>query len=222
MSANENAAAAILARINSGKPLSPEGSAASSDASGEGMQQSSQPDPVQSEQTGDAGDRATIKTTQAEFDAAVARAVAVHMASLAGTQQGAAAAQQQAQVSGDAPWLTAASALNLQAAVVNSAPILQPGEGQEFFHTIPGSKFHYTVAPGVLEELVFIGGRVITNDLRAIRALNEVANRPGSFITTDPEVAKRMKIVSGEAAEDQRFIAHRSHDRMVKAGERTY
>ena len=95
-------------------------------------------------------------------------------------------------------------------------------EGEIFYHAIAGSKFHYQTEPGILEELIFLGGKVTTNHPKAVEALRKVADKPGTMITSDRARAASMKIVSGDAAADLAAIAVKSHERMVAAGEKTY
>jgi len=121
----------------------------------------------------------------------------------------------------NAPWVEGSNVLMQGAAQVSLAQQSET-EGEEFFHSIPGSKFHYQVGPGLLEELMFIGGRVRTANPTALAELRKVADKPGSLIFTAKSRAAQTHLVDGEAAAEAKRIAEIHHQRMVAAGEKTF
>jgi hypothetical protein len=100
--------------------------------------------------------------------------------------------------------------------------VVQPFEleGKTYYHQIPGSRFHYMIAPSAVAELMFIGGKVTTSDPMAIAELDKVANKNGSGIYTDSDTAKRPTLDQLEAKSVLLREAAQSRDRMLAAGEK--
>ena len=80
----------------------------------------------------------------------------------------------------------------------SSLEALKDPNAKVYCHMVPGARF---MMPDGL-ELVFMGGRLITNDPEVIKQLDAVANKSASMIYTDPNATEALRSVYQQAAKD--------------------
>lgn len=98
-----------------------------------------------------------------------------------------------------------------QQKTTQAAAVLRSGEKQAstpealknpnakvFYHHVPGAKF---IMPDGL-ELVFMAGRLVTDDPVIIAELNKIANKSTSLISTDKAVQAAVTAAQDAAAAD--------------------
>lgn len=108
----------------------------------------------------------------------------------------------------------------INAAAAETVPVQSSVTGKTYYHQIPGSRFHYMAGEGIVEELIFLGGRITTDNPDAIAELDKVANKNGSCIYTRADDAKKLSQDQLEAKSDLMAAAIKARDAMVAAGEK--